>query len=162
MLLRSEAAGDLAAIRALLRTAFPTAVEADLVERLRADGDLAYSLVAVEGEALLGHVALSPMAAAFPALGLAPVAVAALARRQGVAAALIRRALDEAGAAGWRAAFVLGDPAYDARFGFTAAAAAPFASPYAGPYLMARGLGGREMPEGPGRVDYAPAFAALG
>lgn len=162
MILRSEAAGDLAAVRDLLTAAFPTAVEADLVDRLRADGDLAYALVAVEGEALLGHVALSPMAAAFPALGLAPVAVAAPARRRGVAAALIRRALEEAGAAGWRAAFVLGDPAYYARFGFTAAAAAPFDSPYAGPCLMARGLGGREMPAGPGRVDYAPAFAALG
>lgn len=160
MILRDETPSDHAAVRALLAAAFPTLAEADLVERLRAAGDAAFEAVAVGPGGIVGHAMLSRMAAPFPALGLAPVAVAAEARRRGVGAALIARLLAGAEAAGWRAAFVVGDPAYYGRFGFDADLAAPFASPYAGPYLMACALGG-PLPAGSGRVDYAPAFAAL-
>ena len=57
---------------------------------------------------------------------------------------------------------MVGDPAYYRRFGFDVALAAGFASPYAGPYLMALCLAGKEFEIRTGRVDYAPAFAALG
>ena len=45
---RPERAEDAAAIREILVAAFPSAAEADLVERLRRDGDLALALVADE------------------------------------------------------------------------------------------------------------------
>jgi putative acetyltransferase len=158
--IRPEAPSDIPAIHALLVEAFPTAAEADLVMRLRADGDVALSLVQ-ETEGVAGHVLFSRMTAPFRALGLAPVAVAPRWRRQGVAARLIREGLAHAGAAGWEAVFVLGDPAYYSRFGFDAASAAGFRSPYAGPYFMLRRLAA-DLPAADGSVDYAPAFAALG
>ncbi|MGB8843415.1 MAG: hypothetical protein WCC64_20355 [Aliidongia sp.] len=57
--------------------------------------------------------------------------------------------------------FVLGDPVYYRRFGFDPMLASGFASPYAGPYLMALGLT-QPLPSLSGKIDYAPAFAALG
>lgn len=100
------------------------------------------------------------MRAPFPALSLAPLAVAP--GRQGavLGAALVRAALARAEAEGWRGAFVLGDPAHYGRFGFTAEAAAGFDSPSAGPAFQALALGGR-WPARTGAAAHAPAFAAL-
>jgi putative acetyltransferase len=156
-----EAPEHNAAIRTLLLAAFPTAVEADLVDRLRADGDAEISLVAVEGGAVVGHVLLSPMIAPMKALGLGPVAVAPDRQRQGIGSHLVREGIERARAAGWEAVFVLGEPAYYNRFGFDTDAAAGFASAYAGPYFMALWLGGGPNPTRAGRVDYARAFQAL-
>jgi putative acetyltransferase len=158
MIIRPELPTDRATIAALVERAFGRAEEAQLVARLRADGDAWLSLVAAEGEALVGHVLFSPMSAPLRALGLAPVAVAPERQRRGIAAALIRDGLDRARAAGWDAVFVVGDPAYYRRFGFDAALARGFASPYAGPHLMALALTD-SLPVRAGAIDYAPAFA---
>ena len=161
MILRDEQPADRAAIWAVVHAAFGSAGEADLVDRLREDGDAVVSLVAVEGEAIVGHVLLSRMQAPFKALGLAPVSVRPDRQRSGVGSALVREGLARARADGWEAVFVLGEAAYYGRFGFDAETARGFASPYAGPHLMAVALMGR-LPATSGRVDYAPAFAALG
>ncbi len=158
--IRLETPGDRAAIRLLVVAAFPTRAEADLVDRLRADGEVVYSLVATDDAAVVGHVLFSPMTAPFRALGLAPVATAASHRRQGIASLRIKEGLALAGADGWQAVFVLGDPDYYGRFGFNAALAAAFSSPYAGEHFMALTLGGT-LPTLAGEVAYAPAFAAL-
>lgn len=160
--IRPEETADYQAIRRIHVAAFPTPVEADLVERLRADGDLVLSLVAVMDGKVIGHVALSRMSAPFRALGLAPVAVDAGERRRGIGELLIRDALNRARQGDWDAIFVLGDPAYYQRFGFNGQAAEGFASPYAGPYLMALPLAAGGMPANSGEISYAPAFAALG
>lgn len=163
MLIRPEVPSDYAAIRALHAAAFPTGAEADLVDRLRADGDAVIALVALDDrQTLVGHVVFSRMRAPFRALGLAPVAVVHRARRQGIAAQLIREGLAMAKHDGYQSVFVLGDPAYYTRFGFSAEHAAPFASPFAGPHLMAMPLHVDRMPAREGRVDYAPAFGAFG
>lgn len=161
MLVEAEKPRHHAAVRRLLLQAFPSSVEADLVERLRHDGDLSIALVAAQGDGVIGHVAFSRMAAPFKALGLAPLAVDADRRRQGIAAALVAEGLRQAEAAGWDAVFVLGDPGYYRRFGFRAEAAAGFASPYAGPYLMMLALSDDGRRIHAGRIDYAPAFASL-
>ncbi len=149
------------AIRALHRAAFPTSLEADLVDRLRADGDVALGLVALDDDELIGHVVLSPMTAPFRALGLGPVAVRPDRQKRGMGRRLISSALDRARAEGWDAVFVLGDPAYYTRFGFSVAAAEGFSSPYAGPYFMVHALGDGGLSVREGRVDYAPAFRDL-
>lgn len=149
------------AIGDLLRAAFATAAEADLVDRLRRAGDVAIGLVAIDDDEVVGHVAFSPMAGPLKALGLAPVAVAPGRQRQGIGSALVRHGLEQAKAEGWEAVFVVGAPDYYRRFGFTAEAASGFASPYAGPFFMARSLRGRDLPVGSGRIDYPPAFRDL-
>lgn len=160
--IRSEKAEDRAAIHALHVAAFNGDGEAGLVDRLRVDGDLALSLVAIDDGQIVGHVAFSPMAAPFPALGLAPVAVSADRRRQGIAAALINRGLDLAREDDWKGVFVLGEPAYYKRFGFNLRMAERFQSAYSGPYFMALALAGGSLPTELGSIDYAPAFSMLG
>lgn len=159
--IRDEEPADIAAIHRVVEAAFQQSMEADLVDRLRADGDAVISLVAEEDGEIVGHVLFSPMSAPFPALGLAPVSVLPGRQNQGIGSVLIREGLKRAESRGCRVVFVLGEPAYYRRFGFDPALAAGFASPYAGPYLMALALDGK-MPAERGRVDYAPAFAALG
>lgn len=160
-MIRAETASDVVAIRAVEEAAFARPHEADLVDALRTAGDAVYSLVAIEAEQLVGHVMFSRMDAPFRALGLGPVAVLPDRQRQGIGGRLIREGLLRAEAEDWQAVFVLGDPAYYRRFGFDPATAAGFQSPYAGPYLMALSLGAPHLPTRSGRIDYAPAFAAL-
>jgi putative acetyltransferase len=162
MEIRGETPGDIPAIRQLLAEAFPTSAEADLVDRLRADNSCVFSLVAIAGHELVGHVMLSRMERPRNALGLAPVAVPAARRRQGIAAALIRDGLSRAKADDWGSIFVLGNPDYYNRFGFAASVAEGFGSPYAGPHLMALVLQEDGLSERDGELRYPPAFAAPG
>lgn len=162
MRIRPETAADHAAVRALLDEAFEGGGESALVERLRAGKLDRVALVAVAHGAVSGHAMLSPMRAPFPALGLAPLAVAAGCRGKGIGAALVAAALDRArtDGAGWRAVFVLGDPAYYGRFGFRADLAAGFATPYAESHFMVLPLAGT-LPVRSGPVAYAPPFDLL-
>lgn len=161
MIIRPESANHFSAVRSLHTAAFPTPAEANLVDQLRASGDAVVSLVALEGYEVIGHVMLSRMRAPFRALGLAPVSVVAAKRMQGIASRLIEEAVVAARTAGWEAVFVLGDPAYYERFGFSAKEAAGLDSPYAGPYLMALALGEDGLPAQTGGVDYSPAFSGI-
>lgn len=167
LIVRPETPADSKAIRAVHLTAFPTSAEADLVTRLHEDYDSEISLVAEQGGEVVGHVMLSRMSVsgggqAFRALGLGPVGILPGAQGSGVGSELIRAALAIAGTLGEEVVFVLGDPDYYTRFGFSAEAAAPFASPYSGPCFMALWL--RPPPAAPtsGSAAYAPAFGALG
>ena len=160
MRIRPETPADRAAVHAVNLAAFGAPAEADLVERLHADGDAVISLVAIEDQAIVGHVMFSKMTAPFRALGLAPVAVRPDRQGQGVGAALIREGLAQAAAAGWRGVFCLGNPAYYTPFGFDVALAGGFSSPYAGPYLMALALNG-PLPATTGEIGYARAFSDL-
>lgn len=162
MIVREEHERHYAAVRQLHIEAFPTPAEADLVEQLRRSGDAVISLVAFDGERVVGHAMFSAMRAPFKALGLGPVSVVSDKRRLGVAAEMIKRGIARAHAERWGAIFVLGSPAYYSRFGFSADAASGFVSRYAGPHLMVLALGGTGLAPRSGRIDYAPAFAALG
>ncbi len=160
---------DVAAIDALLRSSFARAEEADLVRDLCVAGDMVLMLAAHDEEtgALVGTVAFSRMDVAvagkpIAAVALAPVAVAAAHRQQGVAEALIQAGLDRLEQEGVVLCFVLGDPAFYARFGFDADFARNFASPYAGDYLMALPLQGGLMPCGVREhARHASPFEAL-
>ena len=160
MRVRDAVADDFPAIRSILIAAYPTAAEADLVERLRADGDAAIELVADDEGLIVGHVLFSPVEAPFRALALGPVAVLPQRQRQGIGSELISAGHWKALEAGWSAVFVLGEPDYYRRFGYDAALAAGFSSPYAGRWFMAKPLEER-LPATGGEVRHAPAFAAL-
>ena len=161
MQIRPETSEDVAAIRALVAAAFPTAAEADLVDRLRDDGDVVVSLVGRVVGAVCGHVLFSRMRNPGRSLGLAPVAVTEPKRRQGLAQRLIEAGLARIRDQKWDGVFVLGDPYYQ-RFGFDPALAAGFASPYAGPHLMGLALQPQGLAVRSGPLDYAAAFDALG
>lgn len=128
MQIRPEQPHDIDAIHALTRAAFANAphrdgTEQDVVDALRAAGALSVSLVAEEGDELIGHVALSPVTLSDGSdgwYGLGPISVAPAQQGRGVGSALMRAALaalQERGAAG---CVLLGDPAYYGRFGFRA------------------------------------------
>ena len=166
VVLRADRAANARAVREVHIAAFPTTAEADLVERLRKDGDDRVSLLAeVDGE-IIGHIMLSQMdvvvaGTRWDALGLGPVAVKPERQREGIGQALVEKSISAARVLGVQMLFVLGDPAYYGRFGFEARLAEPFASPYAGPYLQALMLrDGLEL-SATGRADYAAAFAQL-
>jgi putative acetyltransferase len=162
-LIRAERPGDAPAIDHLLEQAFGGGGEADLVQEVRASPGAYRGLVAeVEGD-IVGHVALSPVTiegqeTAGRWLGLAPLAVRADHRRRGLGAGLVQAALRLAIESGGEVVFVLGDPAYYGRFGFTAAADAGLGCVWPAPpgAFMVRALRAA-MPKG-GLVRYHPAF----
>ena len=159
MNIRDERLEDHAAIRRLLTEAFGGEGEAKLVGSLRADGDLAIALVAeIEGE-IAGYIAMSPLKSPPRSLALAPVAVAPAWQRQGVGRALIEETLRRARTVEGCMVFVLGDPEYYARFGFSTEAARRFDSPYAGEHFMAIALTETPAPAAP--VLYSRRFAEL-
>ena len=158
-LIRSETDGDREGITGLLLAAFPTSSEARLVQRLRKDGDVVFSLVAVEASDVIGHALFSRLRAPDAALSLAPVAVAANRRRRGIAAAMIEAGLERARAECWAAVVVLGDPSYYRRFGFSRKAVRSMSCRYAGPGLMGVALSGDGL-DGP-RIEHASAFSSI-
>ena len=159
MLIRPEKESDHPAIHALLTDVFGQAQEVNLVDNLRADGDLAISLVAKDRDDVIGHIALSRLRSPPGALALAPLAVATSRQRSGVGASLVKAAIVSARQIDTGLIFVLGDPAYYTRFGFDAALAAAFPSRYAGPHFMALLLAAHSPPIAP--VIYGDAFDKL-
>ena len=162
--IRPERPEDAAAIDAVLRAAFPEAVEADLVRRLRADGDLALSLVAEENGTVIGHAGFVPVHLdpdpGYRSWGLAPLSVVPNRQGRGIGSALTKAGLDTADKAGIGLVLVLGDQNYYGRFGFDTVLAAEIAVAWAGPYFA--GLTLREVPQPRGRATYPTAFADLG
>jgi putative acetyltransferase len=158
---RAEVAGDAAAIRRVLLACFPTSGEADLVGLLRSAGRLSVSLVALT-EGAVGYVGFSPVTVASGAIGagVAPLAVLPEFREHGTAAALVERGLAECRSAGLGWAVVLGDPHYYARFGFEPCADHGLNDEYGGgDAFQVLELLPDALPEGGGRVTYAPEFA---
>ena len=165
MNIRAERADDAAAIRGVLISAFPGPAEADLVERLRADRELVLSLVAELEGTVCGYVAfprlvLESAGEGVDSAGLATLAVSPQSHRRGIGSLLVREGLRLLDAQGLPLVFVLGDPAYYARFGFDLAAARSFDSPYAGTHFMVLRLS-ENAPRG-GKVRYPAAFDQRG
>ena len=158
---RPERADDQDAIHEVHVGAFPTAAEARLVDALRAAGQLAISIVASDADGVVGHIAFSPVnAGGTQGLGLAPVAVRAKHRRQGVAAMLVREGLAACAARGTGFVVVLGDPAYYGRFGFTRAADSGLGNEYGvRDEFMVLALRPDGLPPPGSVVRYSPQFA---
>jgi putative acetyltransferase len=157
MTIRSETPADYPAIHAVNRSAFDQTDEADLVDRLRAEGAVLLSLVADQDSAILGHVLFTRMHVAdTPAVALAPVAVEPAHQRQGIGAALIRRGLDVLRDAGERLVIVVGHPSYYPRFGFSAATG--IGHPFPPEVFMALELTPGALANVAGPVRYPPAF----
>ena len=160
--IRTERPEDVVAIAALIRAAFRnlplSGDEAEIVERLRSDGDLTISLVAENFDhAIVGHVAFSPVAISDGSAGwygLGPISVIPLRQRAGIGSALTEAGLArlrELRAAG---CVVLGDPKYYARLGFRHDPALTYSGP-SPEYFQCLAFEG-DTPRG--EVSYSPAF----
>jgi putative acetyltransferase len=122
---RLEEREDASLVKAVIEGAFGGPAEADLVDRLRGAEDV-FSLVAMQGGELVGHILFSPvvipgMAAHSKALGLAPLSVKPSSQSSGIGTALGHAGIEECRRRGAAAVVVLGHPAYYPRFGFSPA-----------------------------------------
>ena len=120
--IRPERPDDVAAIRRVHAAAFPTPAEADLVDKLRAGGKVAVSLVAEEAGGIVGHILFTAVTFDPPvdvvAFGLAPMAVMPGHEKHAVGRRLVQNGLAECHARGACLVVVLGEPHYYARVGF--------------------------------------------
>lgn len=164
--LRAERPDEQGAVFAIHAAAFETDLEARLADKLRGDGDVLLSLMALDDDEVVGNLILSPMHAEAEgepvrAAAIGPIGVRPDRQGEAIGSALMHASIDWARDEGYAAIFLLGNPAYYGRFGFAAETAAPFASPYAGPYFQALRLDDIFVLPKSGRADYAPAFTAF-
>ena len=162
-MIRERIKADDDAIRRLNDAAFGGTVESKLIEDLREARLDAVELVAIEGNAVVGHILFSVLAvtlgnAVVPALSLAPMSVRPDRQKSGIGSALVRAGLDLAKARGWHAVIVLGHPDYYPRFGFSAARARHLEAPFSGDAFMALELVAGALEGDDGLVCYPPAF----
>ncbi|MBX7491969.1 N-acetyltransferase [Qipengyuania sp. 1NDW9] len=160
--IRPETDADHAQIAVVTNAAFAEVEHSDgsevqIVDKLRRDGDLALSLVAEDGERIVGHVAVSPVTISDGSedwYGLGPISVLPVHQREGVGLRLMQRAIADMRAAGARGIVLLGEPAYYSRFGFEHDPQLVYPGPPA-EYFLRLVLEG-EAPSG--TVSYASAF----
>lgn len=158
---------DSEAIVRVHRMAFERGAEGDLVDRLRADGSIVASIVAKANGEIIGSAVFSKLSIRsgddrlVVAVALAPVAVVPAFQRRGFGGEMIAAGLELCSERGYQAAFVLGDPRYYRRFGFSTALTSGFESVYKGPHWMAMELAPGALHGLSGIVEYPRAFAAV-
>ncbi len=122
--IREEQTGDADAIRHVNLEAFGQPQEAQLVDALRNDCLDLLSLVAVDGEDIVGHILFSPaLLGDVEGMGLAPMAVIPERQRDGIGSELVRAGLAKLEGRGCPFVIVLGHADYYPRFGFERASA---------------------------------------
>ncbi|HME58563.1 MAG TPA: N-acetyltransferase [Terracidiphilus sp.] len=163
MLVRSERSEDCAAIRLVNEEAFGRRDEADLVDRLRAQGIVLASFVAEVEGLIVGHILFSRMSIettdnSVAAVALAPLAVMPKFQRQGIATLLMVHGLDWLRGGSEQIVFVLGHPDYYLRFGFSTDKARFIDSPFNPKSFMALELKPNVLEGIRGKVRYPQAF----
>ena len=154
-------------VRAVNSAAFETTTEADLVDLLRAQASSIVSLVADDGERVLGHILFSPVTLDGQTtpmiMGLAPTAVLPANQRTGIGSALVREGLERCRQLGTGAIVVLGHADYYPRFGFAPASRFGLRCEYDVPddVFMALELAPGALAGRSGLIQYHPAFASV-
>jgi len=123
---RPETPEGIVSIRYVNEQAFGQAEEAEIVDKLRHRAALTVSLVTVQKDKVVGHIAFSPAmveseSLSFEAVVLAPMAVLPAYQRQDIGGQLVRAGLEECWNLGYEVVVVLGHPTYYPRFGFVPA-----------------------------------------
>ncbi len=124
--IRREEPSDVAHLHALTAAAFAPmsfsdGTEADALDALRRDGDLALSLVAEMSGDIVGHVAFSPVTLSDGSqdwVGLGPISVEGARQRQGIGRTLIAEGLDHMRTNGINGVVLIGNPAVYQSSGF--------------------------------------------
>ncbi len=121
---RAESPEDTEGIGAVHRLAFAQDDEADLVKRLRSNGKVILSLVAIDQGRVVGNTLFTPAriraqdGVETPAVALGPVAVLPERQKQGIGSSMIRAGLAQMTETGPGICILLGHPEYYPRFGF--------------------------------------------
>jgi putative acetyltransferase len=166
-IIRAERPGDDAGVRRVNLAAFATAMEADLVDALRAGASPYVAFVAVDGDEIVGHVAFTPVTVSggeARGMGLAPLAVVPARQRQGIGAGLVRHGLDRLRADGCPFVVLVGHPGYYPRFGFEPASGYGVRCPWPDvpdEVFMLAVLAGAGLPAVAGVARFAVAFDAV-
>jgi predicted N-acetyltransferase YhbS len=128
--IRQEKTSEFQNIYDFVKVAFQTAKvaagnEQDYVNKLRTSGNYIpeLALVAEEDTKLVAHIMLTKTCvqsngSQFGALLLAPLSVALEYRKRGVGSRMVNESFELAKNLGYRAVFVVGNPAFYSRFGF--------------------------------------------
>lgn len=163
---RPERPQDHPAVFELNLRSFQRAEEARLVELLRAASRPCVSLVALMQDRINGHVLFTPArleaAPMRMAMALGPLSVRPEHQRQGVGTRLVQVGLDACRIAAVELVFVVGDPRFYRRFGFTAAAGYGLTvRPDWDPYLLVAELRRGALEKASGRVAFRPEFSQI-
>jgi len=124
--IRPETAEDIPGISRVEELAFEKPDEANIVDGIRARDGVTLSLVALEGEEIIGHVLFSLVTIedgkrVVEGVGLGPVAVLPSHQKLGVGSVLCHEGLTQLAKMGHKIAVVLGHSEYYPRFGFQSA-----------------------------------------
>jgi len=163
--IRPELPEDTTDIRRVNEEAFERAVEANLIEKLRARDKVTLSLVATSEDRVVGHILFSPVTIesagqSCTALGLGPMSVLPSYQNSGIGSQLVSAGLEECRRLGCEIVVVLGHAEYYPRFGFVKASTHGIGCEYDAPdeafmvlELREGALAGRG-----GTVKYQPEF----
>lgn len=162
----SADASERAAIHSINEAAFGCPDEADLVDRLRADGVVRASLVAEIPDRIVGHILFSRMSIettgeSVSAVALAPMAVLPEYQRRGIGGRLIQNGLNMLRQQGEQIVIVVGHPNYYPRFGFSNEITCSLESPFPQDVFMAMELSPGALSGVLGRVRYPATFGIL-
>ena len=133
--IRTETPQDIETIHKIEASAFEGEAHADLVNLLRAEGELILSHVAEWTGETVGHAAYSLVTVTdgdivrrSPALG--PIGVLPRYQGRGIGSALVRAGLEAMSELGYGLVFLVGSPLYYPRFGYQPAQPLCFTSDY--------------------------------
>lgn len=160
--IRPERAADEAAIRSMTQRAFAghpysDGDEADVIERLRKDGDLLLSLVADDDGTVVGQVTYSRARLSNGEDGwmvVGPICVDPARQGDGIGRALMEAGETAMAAVGAKGITVLGDPQLYGRFGYVQHTDLRLEGEL-GEYLQVKSFG---APIPAATISYAPAF----
>jgi putative acetyltransferase len=163
--IRAENEEDYEEVHRVIEMAFGQSDEARLVAALRKVAHPNISLVALEGERVVGHIFFSPVTVesdrnVFTAMGLAPMAVLPEYQNRGVGSLLVWEGLRECLMIGHNVVVVLGHSGYYPRFGFTTARLKGLACEYdvEDSHFMVAELEPGALKGRQGLVKYHPVF----
>ena len=123
IIIRIEKPEDVLQVRKVNEQAFETPAEANIVDTLRQTCPSSLSLVAEDGNCIVGHILFSPATidssgGKIEGMGLAPMAVLPYMQRKGIGSQLVKRGLEILRERDCPFVIVLGHPEYYPRFGF--------------------------------------------